>query len=359
VALGEWIWAGEPDFLRAGFAALGVLVMGYPCALGMATPLAIIRGSGEAAERGFLMRSGEAFHGFKDVKKIVLDKTGTITRGEPAVATLAPLNGYDEGEALRLAAAAESASEHPLARAVVDAAEDRNLTVPTARAFRAAPGLGVAARVEDRPVAVGSPRFVEDEGVGLGPARERIEAMQEAGNTVVVLAVEGKPAALIAIADRIKDDAKEAVERLRTAGLEPLMLTGDNECTAKTVAALVGIDEYRAEVLPQDKAKAVRDLQQEGHRVAMVGDGINDAPALMQSDLGIAIGAGTDIAVEAADIVLTGDRLGTLVEARELAGRSYRLTFTNVLLPSSSTVWESWRRSWGSSSRCGPCSPWP
>jgi Cu+-exporting ATPase len=330
--LGEWIWAGEPDFLRAGFAALGVLVMGYPCALGMATPLAIIRGSGEAAERGFLMRSGEAFHAFKDVKKIVLDKTGTITEGELAVVEVVALNGFDEDEALRLAAAAERASEHPLARAVVDAAEERNLTVPTARDFRAAPGMGVKAGVEGRCVAVGSPRFVEGEVVDLAPARERIQALQAAGNTVVVLAVDGEPAALVALADRVREDAKETVERLKAVGLEPVMLTGDNERTARAVAGQVDIDEYRAEVLPQDKAKAVRDLQQQGHRVAMVGDGINDAPALMQANLGVAIGAGTDIAVEAADIVLTGDRLGTLVEARELAGRSYRLTFTNVVL---------------------------
>ena len=278
------------------------------------------------------MRSGEAFHIFKNVKKIVLDKTGTITEGEPAVVEVVTLNGFDEDEALRLAAAAESASEHPLARAVVAAAEERNLGVPPARDFRAAPGMGVKAGVEGHPVAVGSPRFVEGEGVDLGSARERIETLQEAGNTVVVLAVGGKVAALVAIADRIKDNAKETVERLKAAGLEPVMLTGDNERTARAVAEQVGIDEYRAEVLPQDKAEVVRDLQRQGHRVAMVGDGINDAPALMQADLSVAIGAGTDIAVEAADIVLTGDRLGTLVEARELAGRSYRLTFTNVVL---------------------------
>ena len=330
--VGGYVWGGEPDLLRAGFAALGVLVMGYPCALGMATPLAIIRGSGEAAERGFLMRSGEAFHVFKDVKKVVLDKTGTITRGEPAVAEIVPLNGYGEDEALRLAAAAEAASEHPLARAVVGAAEDRGLDLPPARGFESVSGKGVRAEVEDLSVAVGSPRFLEGEGVDLGPAREEIEALQAAGNTVVALAVDGKPAALLALADRIKEDAEETVGRLKEAGIEPVMLTGDNERTARAVAERVGIAEYRAEVLPEDKAAVVRELQERGFRVAMVGDGINDAPALMQADLGVAIGAGTDVAVEAADVVLTGDRLGTLVEARELARRSYRLTFTNVIL---------------------------
>jgi Cu+-exporting ATPase len=330
--VGGWLWAGEPDFLRAGFAALGVLVMGYPCALGMATPLAIIRGSGEAAERGFLMRSGEAFHVFKDVKKIVLDKTGTITYGEPTVAGVVALGDFEEAEALSLAAAAEGPSEHPLARAVVEAAETRGLNVPVARDFEVAPGKGVRAEVEGHTVVIGSPRFVEGEGADLSPVREEIEESQVAGNTVVVLAVDGAPAALVSLADRIKEDARETVERLKAAGLEPVMLTGDNERTARAVARQVGIAEYRAEVLPEDKARVVRELQEEGFRVAMVGDGINDAPALMQSDLGVAIGAGTDVAVDAADIVITGDRLSTLVEARELAGRSYRLTFTNVML---------------------------
>ncbi len=330
--VGGYLWGGEPDFVRAGFAALGVLVMGYPCALGMATPLAIIRGSGEAADRGFLMRSGEAFHVFKDVKKVVLDKTGTITRGEPAVAAIAPLEGYEEDEALSIAAAAEGPSEHPLARAVVVAAEDRGLGVPLARGFESVSGKGVRAVVEGLPVAVGSPRFLEDEGVDLGPVREEIEALQAAGNTVVALAVEGDAAALLALADRVKEDAEETIRRLKEAGVDTVMLTGDNERTARAVAERVGISEYRAEVLPEDKAAVVRELQERGLRVAMVGDGINDAPALMQADLGLAIGAGTDVAVEAADVVLTGDRLGTLVEARELAGRSYRLTFTNVVL---------------------------
>jgi Cu+-exporting ATPase len=330
--LGEWAWAGEPDFVRAGFAALGVLVMGYPCALGMATPLAIIRGSGEAADKGFLMRSGEAFHVFKDVKKVVLDKTGTITRGEPSVTGIVPLRGYEEDEALSLAAAVEGPSEHPLARAVVGAAEDRGLKAPLARGFESVSGKGVRAVVEGRFVAVGSPRFLEGEGVDLGPVREEIEGLQAAGNTVVALAVGGEPAALLALADRVKEDAEETVRRLKEAGVEPVMLTGDNERTARAVAELVGIAEYRAELLPEDKAAVVRELQERGFRVAMVGDGINDAPALMQADLGVAIGAGTDVAVEAADIVLTGGRLGTLVEARELAGRSYRLTFTNVVL---------------------------
>ncbi|BBL80468.1 copper-translocating P-type ATPase [Rubrobacter xylanophilus] len=330
--LGAWAVTGEPNFTRAIFAALAVFVMGYPCAMGMATPLAMIRGGGMAARQGILMRSGEAFQVLKDVKKVVLDKTGTITRGEPAVVEVVALDGYDEEEVLRLAAAAESSSEHPLARAVVDAVSERGISVPEVRDFQAVAGKGVTASVEEHRLAVGSPRFVEGEGADLAPAREKLADLQAAGNTVVALAVDGEPAALIALADRIKDDAVEAVERLKAAGLEPVMLTGDNERTARAVAREVGIEEYRAEVLPQDKAYVVRELQEQGHRVLMVGDGINDAPALMQSDVGIAIGAGTDIAIESADIVLVGERLGAVVDAYHIGVSSYRKTVQNITL---------------------------
>ncbi|MBI3971559.1 MAG: cation-translocating P-type ATPase [Chloroflexi bacterium] len=346
--LGAWLVTGRLEWTRAVFGALAALVMGYPCALGMATPLAMIRGGGMAAEKGILMRSAEAFQVLKDVRTVVLDKTGTITRGEPAVTAITAVpgskflvpsgNGRDSelgtrnAELLRLAAAAESVSEHPLARAVVAAAEAEGLTIPPASNFQAVAGKGVTATVAGHRVAIGSPRFVEAGGTPLGPAREQVEALQEAGHTVVVLAVDGRPAALIAIADRLKDDAREAIGRLRAAGLAPVMLTGDNPRTARAVAEQVGIAEYRAEVLPQEKAAAVRDLQRQGHRVAMVGDGINDAPALMQADVGIAIGAGTDIAIESADVVLIGDRLGAVADAYEIGTASYRKTVQNVSL---------------------------
>ena len=330
--LGAWLVAGQADWTRGLFAALAVLVMGYPCALGMATPLAMIRGGGMAAERGILMRSAEAFQVLKDVRTVVLDKTGTLTRGEPAVVEVVALDGRDTREALRLAAAAEAHSEHPLARAILAAAEAQRLPIPKAEDFRATTGKGVTARVEGRRVAVGSPNFVEGQGGDLRGARAQLEAMQAAGRTVVALAVDGRPAALIAIADQLKADAPEAVARLRALGLEPVMLTGDNARTAKAVAEQVGIAEYRAEVLPQDKAEAVRDLQRQGHRVAMVGDGINDAPALMQADVGIAIGAGTDIAIESADVVLIGERLGAVVDACQIGRQSYRKTVQNLSL---------------------------
>jgi len=330
--LGAWFITGSPDWTRAIFAALAVLVMGYPCALGMATPLAMIRGGGMAAERGILMRSAEAFQVLKDVKKVVLDKTGTITRGKPAVVEVVALAGYDKREALRLAAAAESSSEHPLARAVVALAEARHIELPKAQDFQATAGKGVTAMVEGSRIAIGSPAFSESEGMDLGALRAQVQAMQEAGNTVIVMAVDEKPAALIAIADQLKADAIEAIERLKAAGLDPVMLTGDNRRTAKAVAEKVGITDYRAEVLPQDKAQVVRELQHQGYRVAMVGDGINDAPALMQADVGIAIGAGTDIAIESADVVLIGERLGAVVDAYYIGKASYRKTVQNISL---------------------------
>ena len=330
--LGAWIVNGTPDWTRATFAALAVLVMGYPCALGMAMPLALIRGGGMAAEHGILMRSAEAFQVLKDVKKVVLDKTGTITRGKPSVACVVAVNGYEKHEVLRLAAGAEASSEHPLARAVVQFMEHEGVPVPPASDFQAVPGKGITATVDGRRLAVGSPGFIEGEDVDTAPVRERVTALQEAGNTVVLAAVDGRPAGIIAIADQIKPDAREAVERMRAAGLEPVILTGDNARTARAVARRVGIEDYRAEVLPQDKAGVVRDLQQQGYRVAMVGDGINDAPALMQADVGIAIGADTDIAIESADVVLIGERLGGVVDAYYIGKASYRKTVQNLSL---------------------------
>jgi Cu+-exporting ATPase len=329
-SVGAWLWTGEANWVRAGFAALSVLIMGYPCALGMSTPLAIVRGSSEAAEKGILMRSGEAFHVFKDIDTMVLDKTGTLTRGEPDVDEIISVTGASTDEILRLAAAAETPSEHPLARAIVTAAQETDVTIPDAHDFDATPGKGVTAVVDNRTVTVGSPRFVDGEGADLSSVRGQIEDLQQTGSTVVVVTVDGSPAGLVALADPLKDDAEEMVERLKAAGIEPILLTGDTEQTARTIAEQVGIEDYRAEVLPDDKSAVVRELQEHDHQVAMVGDGINDAPALMQSDVGIAIEAGTDIAIEAADIVLTGSQLTTLLDARGLARRSYRLTLTNI-----------------------------
>jgi len=329
---GAYAVTGSGDWTRAVFAALAVLVMGYPCALGMATPLAMIRGGGMAAERGILMRAGEAFQVLKDVRKVMLDKTGTLTLGKPAVREVIAIEGGDERALLRLAASAERVSEHPLAGAIVAAAEARGIALGSAQDFAALPGQGVAANVEGRSVRVGKPAYVRAFVSNPAAADARIAALQDAGMTVVAVAVDGRLCALIGIADSIKPDAREAIARLRSLALEPVMLTGDNRRTAQAVAAAVGITDFRAEVLPHDKADAVRELQGKGLRVAFVGDGINDAPALMQADVGIAIGAGTDIAIESADVVLVGSRLGAVAEAFEIGRASYRKTVQNLCL---------------------------
>ncbi|MEE8305440.1 MAG: cation-translocating P-type ATPase, partial [Candidatus Tectomicrobia bacterium] len=328
--LGAWLAVGEPYFGRAIFATLAVFVMGYPCALGMATPLAMIRGGGMAAQKGILMRSGEAFQVFKDVRKVVLDKTGTLTRGRPHVVETVPAGSFQKEDVLALAAAAESRSEHPLARAVVEAAEETGF--PETQDFQAIPGRGIRATVEGKKVVVGSPRFLSEEGIELAQVQERLEVMEKRGRTVVAVAEGGGLVGLIGIADTLKEDAAEAVALMKDAGLEPVMITGDNWRTARAIAAQVGISEVMAEVLPDQKAEKVRESQRQGYRVAMVGDGINDAPALMQADVGIAIGAGTDIAIESADIVLVGENLGGVVDSYYIAKSSYRKTVQNVSL---------------------------
>ena len=330
--LGAWWILGEPMGTRAVFASLAVLVMGYPCALGMATPLAMIRGGGMAAERGILMRAGEAFQVLKDVRKVVFDKTGTLTAGKPAVVKVLALNGWERCDALGLAASVEEVSEHPLARAIGAAAKEANAQTGRVEAFQATPGKGVTARVAGRKVSVGSPAFAEQLGADLAPVRGEIERMQAEAQTVIAVAVDGELAAIVAIADPLKPDARDAVARLREAGLEPVMLTGDNRRTAEAVARRLGIEKYYAEVLPAQKAERIRALQRDGTRVAMVGDGINDAPALMQADVGIAIGAGTDIAIESADVVLVGERLTAVADAIQIGRASYRKTVQNLAL---------------------------
>lgn len=329
--IGPAIWGEGPDWSRAVFATLAVLVLGYPCALGMATPLAMIRGGGMAAERGILMRSGEAFQIMGELRSVVLDKTGTITRGEPEVTSVVALSGTED-DLLRLAAATEATSEHPLARAVEDAAEQRELDVPDATGFQAHPGRGVKATIEGERVLVGKLGYLADEGIDISAADEHRGQLEGRGQTVVGIAVADRLAGLIGIADAIKDDAADAVARIKQAGLTPVMITGDNERTARAVAEQVGIEQVFAQVLPEEKASKVRALQGPDRRVAMVGDGINDAPALTQADVGIAIGAGTDIAIESADIVVMGERLGAVMDAYEIGRNSYAKTKQNLAI---------------------------
>ncbi|MHB1475067.1 MAG: heavy metal translocating P-type ATPase, partial [Dermatophilaceae bacterium] len=326
---GSWALTGEPDVRRAVFAALSVLVMGYPCAVGIAAPLAIVRGTGAAADRGIVMRTGEAFQTFRQVRRIVLDKTGTLTIGRPTVRGVEAVQG-DRDVVLALAAAAESNSEHPLARAVVTSAQQQGLPVDVVDDFESVTGSGVRARVAGRQVLVGQPGFLTAAGIDLSALTARIDRWEASGHTVIVVAAGGKPLGLIALGDELRSDAVDAVAAMRAAGLDPVLVTGDNERAARRIAEQLGITDVRAGVRPEGKAEIVRELQADGTRVAMVGDGINDAPALMQADVGIAVGGGTDIAVESADIVLLRDEVAAVMDARDISDRSYRRTRVNV-----------------------------
>jgi len=326
---GAWFVTGEADLARAVFAGLSVLVMGYPCAVGIAAPLSIVRGAGEAADQGILMRTGEAFQAFRLVTRIVLDKTGTLTVGRPVLKETLALG--DRDDLLALAAAAEAASEHPLGRAILDVALDRDLRLPQVEEFTAMPGRGVAALVNGARVVVGRPAYLEEAGIDLAPLAARIAELEHAGLTVVAVGRDRQPLGVLAFGDELREDAADAVAAMQPAGLVPVMVTGDNEGTARRVAAALGIAEIYAGVLPGEKAEIVRRLQR-GARVAMVGDGINDAPALMQADVGVAMGAGTDIAIESADVVIVGNRLGSILTAREISRRSYGKTVQNVAL---------------------------
>jgi Cu+-exporting ATPase len=328
--VGSWLGTGHVDVERAVFAGLSVLVMGYPCAVGISAPLSIVRGAGQAAEHGILMRTGEAFQGFRLVKQIVLDKTGTLTEGRPVVGEITAA-GVSEHELLAIAAAAEVSSEHPLAQAVVEAAFVRGVTPPEVESFESFPGRGVIARIGGREVLVGNPRFLADRGVDLTRLHGQVEALEGAGRTVIAIARDGVVLGVVALGDILRPDAVSTVTALREAGLKAILITGDNKRAAQRVGREVGIDDVRARVLPQDKANIVRELQANA-RVAMVGDGINDAPALMQADIGIAMGGGTDIAIESADIIILSNRLNALLVARDISRRSYGKMVQNVTL---------------------------
>jgi Cu+-exporting ATPase len=329
--LGAWLIWGAPDWERAVLAGLAVLVMGYPCALGMATPLAMIRGGGEAARQGILMRSAAAFQTYKDVSVVVLDKTGTITHGEPRVVEVVPAHGFTVETLLALAASAEQVSEHPLGQAVLKAAQSKGLPLEHVEEFEAVAGKGVRARIAGQRLLVGTLVFLKESGIEHGLAQP-VAKREERSQTVIMVAVASRVAGFIALADTVKPDAAEAVARFKAAGIECVMMTGDNERTARAVAQQVGISEVLAQVLPQDKATRIRELQRQGKRVAMVGDGINDAPALMQADIGLAIGAGTDIAIESADVVLVREHLTAAVDAYHIARRTYGKTVQNLSL---------------------------
>lgn len=328
--LGVTAALGEADLRRAVFAALSVLVMGYPCAVGIAAPLAIVRGAGQAADHGIVMRTGEAFQTLRLVKTVVLDKTGTLTLGKPTVRGLYPY-GVPEDELLRWAAAAEHPSEHPLAKAIVAAATAQGVAVAEADEFHSVTGFGVTAQVSGRRVLLGRPALLHEHGIDTSSVRPAADAWAADGHTVVAVALDGNVIGVIALGDVLRPEAADTITALRAAGLNPVLLTGDNQRAAAHIAAQAGITEVHADVPPEGKAAIIRDLQRSG-RVAMVGDGINDAPALMQADVGIAIGTGTDIALESADIILIRDHLHLLLTAREISRTSYRKVKQNVAL---------------------------
>jgi Cu+-exporting ATPase len=324
-----WVHADLDRVSLAAFAALAVLVIACPCALGLATPTALMVGTGMGAEHGVLIRDGAAIQTLEGADVVVFDKTGTVTRGAPELTDVEALDG-DSGELLRRAAAVEAASEHPLGAAVAAAARERGLPASPVEAFEARTGLGVVGTVDGRRILVGSARLLAGEGVPLEALAGRAEALESRGRTVMLVAVDGEPAGLVAVADRVKEDSREAIRRLHELGLRTVMLTGDNERTATAVAAEVGIDEVRAGLLPDDKVKEIRRLQAGGATVAMVGDGINDAPSLTQADVGIAIGTGTDIAIESADMTLVHGSLTGVVRAVRLSRATFRKIRQNL-----------------------------
>ncbi len=299
-----WYFLIGRDVQEALLFAITVVVITCPDALGLATPTAIMVGTGLGAQRGILFKHAMALEQAASLDTVILDKTGTLTRGEPEVVAVATTNDVDESEVLRLVAAAEGDSEHPLAQAIVKAAAGRGLSVPRADDFEAVPGHGLLATVDGRRLAVGNARLLEREGIDRNGLAARSDELAGQGRTSVQVALDGQAAAVIAVADAPRETAGEAIAALKDLGVRPVMLSGDARATAERVAAELGIEEVIAEVLPADNAAKVTELQQQGRKVAMVGDGVNDAPALAQADVGIAIGAGTDVAVETADVVL-------------------------------------------------------
>ncbi|OQB27303.1 MAG: Copper-exporting P-type ATPase A [Chloroflexi bacterium ADurb.Bin180] len=324
-----WVNLHLPTLTLAIISVVSVLVIACPCALGLATPTALMVGSGMGAENGILIRSGEAIQTLKDVKVIVFDKTGTITKGKPEVASVVALN-RSEQDLLRVTASAESGSEHPLGRAVVERAQALGLQLSAPAEFKAVRGKGVSAVIDGKRVLIGSRRMMEEEGIDPSAAVSAATALEAEAKTVMYASIEGALAGVIAVADTLKDDSAAAIRELHEMGLQAAMITGDNRRTAEAIARTVGIDHVLAEVLPDGKVAEVRQLQERFGLVAMVGDGINDAPALKQANVGIAIGTGTDIAIEASDVTLVRGNLSGVVSAVKLSQATFRKIRQNL-----------------------------
>ncbi|NHN33392.1 heavy metal translocating P-type ATPase [Paenibacillus agricola] len=311
-----WYFGVEPgNFSSALEKAIAVLVIACPCALGLATPTSIMAGSGRAAEWGILFKGGEHLEATHRIETLILDKTGTVTNGKPELTDIITANGMQEDIFLRLVGAAEKNSEHPLAEAIVKGIKERGIELLETELFEAIPGYGIRAVVEGKEVLVGTRKLMDNYEVDAEAAFEKMSRLEEAGKTSMLVAIDGRYAGIVAVADTIKDTSKEAVARLKNLGIEVIMITGDNERTAKAIAAQAGIDQVLAEVLPEGKAAEVKKLQAAGKKVAMVGDGINDAPALATADIGMAMGTGTDVAMEAADVTLMRGDLNSIPDA--------------------------------------------
>lgn len=314
-----WYFLGQESWVFALTITISVLVIACPCALGLATPTAIMVGTGKGAENGVLIKSGDALETTHKIQTIVFDKTGTITEGKPKVTDIVTINDISRDELLRLAASAEKGSEHPLGEALVNGAEEKNLAFAKTEDFEAIPGHGIEVTIEGSRLLLGNKKLMDDRGISLGNLGVTSDQLAEQGKTPMYIAKDGKIAGIIAVADTIKPNSIPAIKKLHQMGIEVAMITGDNKRTAQAIAKQVGIDRVLSEVLPEDKANEVMKLQKEGKKVAMVGDGINDAPALAQADIGIAIGSGTDVAMESADIVLMRSDLMDVPTAVELS----------------------------------------
>jgi Cu+-exporting ATPase len=319
-AFGAWfVWGPEPRVAFALLAAVSVLIIACPCALGLATPMSIMVGVGRGAAAGILIRNADALERLEKVDTLVVDKTGTLTLGRPAVTAVVPLGRLAEAEVLRLAASLERGSEHPIATAILAAARERKIELAAVADFDSPSGKGVVGRIDGRRLLLGSAAFLKQDGIDAEAAEAKADPLRGEGATVVLLAVDGRAAGLLAVSDPVKETTPEALKQLRADGIRVVMLTGDNKRTAAAVAGRLGIDQVEAEVLPEDKALIVQKLKAEGRVVAMAGDGVNDAPALAAADVGIAMGTGTDIAIESAGVTLVkGDLLG-IARARRLS----------------------------------------
>lgn len=320
VAFIAWtIWGPAPALAYALVSAVAVLIIACPCALGLATPMSIMTATGRGAQAGVLIKNAEALERFAKVDTLIVDKTGTLTEGKPKLVAVLPEEGHDEAEVLRLAASLERGSEHPLAEAIVAGAEERGVSLADATDFEAVTGMGVKGVVDGQSVALGNAKLMAELGLDGGRISETANARRDEGETVMFVVLDGQIAGLVSVADPVKETTPEALKALHKLGFRIIMATGDNERTAKAVAGRLGIDEIRADVLPEDKARIIRELQEQGRKVAMAGDGVNDAPALAQADVGIAMGTGADVAIESAGFTLVKGNLDGIVRARKLS----------------------------------------